>query len=229
MLAPLALAFALAADPQPAPPPAPAAALAAPAVQLSVPAAAPEASYFKIREFKSGAGLAQLVGNPGGAGLVSFGVMVSPWEHLAFNLPISWTYAGNWGDMNAVGITPGVVYRLGGLDARVNPYAGVGLDVSLLNIDPESSRLLKDPNATATLSNGLSAHNASASDGTPRTVGGAGGGIAQVTTAPEARAGVQVRLTRRISLDANLRYLRLPWGAYYHNAWGEQIGASWAF
>lgn len=200
---------------------------------LAAPMGPERLGWAKQRTFLSSAGLSQLVGGVGAMGSLNFGLQISPFEHVALRLPVHLVYAGNWGEMNAFGISPYVVYRFGDGGWRVHPYAGAGYDFGLTSIDPEGLRIATHAsNAWGTGAHLNPPSNAAPGEGNKFNRNGNGlfgGGNAVFVASPQATAGLEIRMTQRVSLDVGMRYVMIPWGNETRHAFSEQVGVSVPF
>lgn len=172
-----------------------------------------------LREFRAGLGASAASGTMGVSPTAQFGVEIDPWERIGFRLTLGTVLGAGSGEWSAVELAPGVVLRAFGPGAPVTPYLAVGGQVSFLTIDPASRTSYRAPaalqsggSATGKLGSALSAVGGDS--------GGASGGsgpMARISAAPEATAGVALRLTRDVALDLGVRYVLLTWQGKVHS------------
>jgi hypothetical protein len=174
----------------------------------------------KIREFRGGIGTAHVSDGHGGSVVTHVGVQFSPWEHFAFRVPLGFTYGGDFGQMNQVSISPGVVYRFTAPGSFITPYAGIGLDVSLLNIDEDATRNYNEVSHPNALWN---------NDGGRDSNSWMPGGHSRFSAAPDANIGVAVRIMENTSIELNARYLLLNYESEVRHAFNETLNVCMGF
>jgi hypothetical protein len=152
----------------------------------------------------------------GFASTVQAGVQVDPWDHFGFRAGMGMTSsvvgAGGW---DAAEFTGAALFRPLGNKRRVVPYGGLGVQLALLAIFPDSA-----PPPLQGLPRMGTGHLAptlmAAAGGAGRTTDGFGG-TNQFKVMPELTAGALVRLTPRLALDVAARYLPLFWNGTTYN------------
>jgi len=176
-------------------------------------------SGMALREFRAGLGASAASGVTGVSPTAQLGVEIDPWERIGFRLTLGTVLGAGSGEWSSLELAPGVVFRAFGPGAPVTPYLAVGGQISFLTIDPASRNnyraagaLRADGSGTGKLSSALTATGGD-SGGNP----GSGGPMARISGAPEATAGVALRLTKDVALDVGVRYVLLTWQGKAHS------------